>query len=521
MMTTTNLTPPDTAKPDFPGSTPKTRYVKDAINPTSWWAGNFRFVNLSGKLLGAHIAHAGLIVFWAGAMTLFELSHFDPTVPMSQQGLILLPHLATLGFGVGQGGQIINTQPYFAIAVIHLISSAILGAGGIYHTALGPETLDEKGFGYQWQDGNKMTTILGIHLVMLGIGALLLVAKAVFWGLYDPVIGAVRIIEHPTLNPLTIFGYLVGITSNGWTLRGMAAVNNLEDVVGGHIWVGALCILGGIWHIVTSPKRWAKGLFLWSGEAYLSYSQGALAYMGFLAAYFVSVNDTVYPSVFYGPVGVRAVDGIITSRTWLAWFHILFASLLLLGHWWHAGRSRMIAAGFNFSTMKFNPNAVFGDTQFDGEPPFTGIVQPYQNDQFQGNLATPINNSDVVLNWIKALPIYRQGLAPITRGLEIGMAHGYLLLGPFLKLGPLRDTDNALLSGALSAGGLVLILTACLSIYGAAVCQGDKPLIGELPNNLQTFRDWGLFSSGFLIGGSGGVIFASFILLEIQRAGIG
>uniref|UniRef100_A0A494GA87 Photosystem II CP43 chlorophyll apoprotein n=1 Tax=Solanum lycopersicum TaxID=4081 RepID=A0A494GA87_SOLLC len=54
----------------------------------AWWAGNARQLNLSGKLLGAHVAHAGLIVFWAGAMNLFEVAHFVPEKPMYEQGLI-------------------------------------------------------------------------------------------------------------------------------------------------------------------------------------------------------------------------------------------------------------------------------------------------------------------------------------------------------------------------------------------------------------------------------------------------
>lgn len=519
-MTTTQTNPLQPLGFSTDATTP-TNYVTDSIDPYSWWAGNFRFANLSGKLLGAHVAHAGLIVLWAGAMTLFELSHFDPAQPMYDQGLILLPHLATLGFGIGAGGQIVNTYPYFVIGVIHLISSAILGAGGLYHAVLGSEKLDEKGFGYQWQDGNKMTTILGVHLVLLGMGALLLVVKAMFaGGLYDPVVENVRLVEHPTLNPLTIFGYLVGITPDGWTLKGMASVNNLEDVVGGHVWVSALCILGGIWHIRTAPTQWAKGLFVWSGEAYLSYSQAALAYMGFFAAYFAWVNDTVYPSVFYGPVGTPIADGVITPRTWLMLFHVIFASLLLAGHFWHALRARAIAAGFVFSKMQFNPDALLGDTQFNKKSLFEGIIQPYQNDFQQGNLATPVNTSKITRTWIKNLPIYRTGLLPITRGLEIGMAHGYLLLGPFLKLGPLRNSDVALWGGVGGASGLVIILSVCLFLYGFAVFQGRRKPRGILPANLQTYKDWSLFTSGFLIGGLGGVLFASFILQEIDRAGI-
>jgi len=276
----------------------------------AWWAGNARLINLSGKLLGAHVAHAGLIVFWAGAMTLFEVAHFVPDKPLYEQGAILLPHLATLGWGVGPGGEIINTYPYFVVGVLHLISSAVLGLGGIYHAVRGPEVLEEYSsfFGYDWKDKNQMTNIIGYHLILLGCGALLLVLKAcVFGGVYDtwaPGGGDVRVITNPTLNPAVIFGYLAGspFGGNGW----IVGVDNMEDIIGGHIWIGLICIGGGVWHILTKPFGWARRALIWSGEAYLSYSLGALSLMGLIASCYVWFNNTAYPSEFYGPTNAEA-----------------------------------------------------------------------------------------------------------------------------------------------------------------------------------------------------------------------
>ena len=481
------------------------------IPDVGWWAGNARFVELSGKLLGAHVAHGGLIVLWAGGMTLFELSRYTPDIPLSEQGLIILPHLATLGLGVGAGGQIVDTYPYFVIAVFHLISSAVLGAGGIYHALLGADKLEQNDtfsgfFGYDWEDGGKMTTIIGIHLLLLGVGAWLLVFKAMFWGgLFDPWAGAggdIRVISNPTINGAKIFGYLFGASGE----QGMAAVNNLEDVVGGHIWIGTICILGGFWHMGTKPLKWAREALVYSGEAYLSYSLGALAYMGVFAAYFAMVNNTVYPEVFYGPVGVLKTDvGVVTARGWLVSSHFILGILFLFGHMWHAIRARGAAAGFDFYQ---------GDT-----------VIKVAGNPMVGNLSTPLNSSDFTLNFLQNLPIYRPGLSPFFRGLEIGMAHGYFLIGPFALLGPLRDTDKANLAGLLSAVGLVVILTIAQSIYGIVSFQSEPPKGYQekyaasgpnVPESLRTSNGWSMFSAAFLIGGSGGAIFAYFILENLD-----
>ena len=94
-----------------------------------------------------------------------------------------------------------DSYPFFVVGILHVISSAVLGFGGIYHAVLGPEYYTTPFNAIRWQDKNEMTSILGIHLVVLGIGALLLVYKAVSLG------SNVRRVSHSTLRPATILAY--------------------------------------------------------------------------------------------------------------------------------------------------------------------------------------------------------------------------------------------------------------------------------------------------------------------------
>ena len=130
------------------------------------------------------------MMLWAGSMSLFEVSHYVPSKPLYEQGFILLPHLVELSYSILSGLDIGPLYATFVISVLHLIGSAILSIGGIYHSIVSDSVLEggpySSIFNINFTDRYRMSSILGVHLTLLGIASLGLVSKAVlFGGVYD------------------------------------------------------------------------------------------------------------------------------------------------------------------------------------------------------------------------------------------------------------------------------------------------------------------------------------------------
>ena len=84
------------------------------------------------------------------------------------------------------------------------------------------------------------------------------------------------------------------------------------------------------------------------------------------------------------------------------------------------------------------------------------VIAPFQGDPFVGHLSTPITTSTLTKTYLSLLPAYKAGLSPLLRGISIGFVHGYFLLGPFVKLGPLRDSQVANFVGFISTRSIAL-----------------------------------------------------------------
>ncbi len=151
--------------------------------------------------------------------------------------------------------------------------------------------------------------------------------------------------------------------------------------------------------------------------------------------------------------------------------------------------------------------------------PDTDLIKPFQGDPFVANLSTPITDSGLARAFINNLPAYRKGLTPFMRGLEIGMAHGYFLVGPEVVIGPLRETAHgANLSGLITA--VFITASACLgiSIFALTTFQGNprgaySSFCKDPLRPLRTREEWNQLNAGVLLGAMGGAVFA-YLLLE-------
>ena len=271
----------------------------------AWWAGNARFVDASGRFLGAHVAHAALIAPWAGAAGLLELSHLVPSQPAPEQGLVLLPHLSMLPPA--------RAFSFLLAAAVHALAAGVLFLGGSWHAALGPDRLEASGagapFALSWQDRARVAAILGVHLGALGAGALALVGAGLSAGVYDAWAGgggALRALRQDslTLSLGALGAYLPRAPFSGQ--GSVVSVNSAEDLVGGHFWLGFFLAAGGLWHAQTSPPAAFSRSPAWAGEGLLAYSLAALSPTGFTAAAFSWYNTTAYPSELFGPTGPEA-----------------------------------------------------------------------------------------------------------------------------------------------------------------------------------------------------------------------
>ncbi|KAF8088540.1 hypothetical protein N665_0538s0035 [Sinapis alba] len=159
------------------------------------------------------------------------------------------------------------------------------------------------------------------------------------------------------------------------------------------------------------------------------------------------------------------------------------------------------------------------------DKPTFQVIQPINGDPFIGSLETPVTSSPLIAWYLSNLPAYRTAVNPLLRGVEVGLAHGFLLVGPFVKAGPLRNTAYAGSAGSLAAAGLVVILSMCLTIYGISSFKEGEPSIApsltltgrkKQPDQLQTAEGWAKFTGGFFFGGISGVTWAYFLLYVLD-----
>ena len=210
-----------------------------------WWAGNSVVTNRSGRFISSHVGHTGLICLAAGGSTLWEFARYDPSVPMGHQSSLFLAHLASIGIGFDEAGAWTGVG-VASIAILHLVFSMVYGGGALLHAVLFEEDIQDspviqaRKFKLEWDNPDNQTFILGHHLIFFGVACVWFVEWARIHGIYDPAVEAVRQVN-----------YNLDLSMIWQRQFDFLSIDSLEDVMGGHAFLGFAEITGGAFHIIA------------------------------------------------------------------------------------------------------------------------------------------------------------------------------------------------------------------------------------------------------------------------------
>lgn len=163
-------------------------------------------------------------------------------------------------------------------------------------------------------------------------------------------------------------------------------------------------------------------------------------------------------------------------------------------------------------------NPLENEENFDSPDEF--YVQPINGDPFVAMLETPVTSDEAVVWFLSNLPAYKTAVSPVTRGVEIGLAHGYWISGPWIKVGPFRSLEYPLpeVVGCISGLGACCLLFFAMIIYGRIQFTnndfilpagvGTKTLSGRpiTPDPAFTTPEgWNKLTAGVMVGSLAGV----------------
>jgi len=266
-----------------------------------WYRVHTVVLNDPGRLIAVHLMHTALVAGWAGSMTLFELSIFDPSDPvlnpMWRQGMFVMPFLARLGVTGSWGGWSVTGEtgvdPGFwsfeGVAIAHIVLSGLLFLAACWHWVYWDLDLfrDER----TGEPALDLPKMFGIHLFLSGLLCFGFGAFHVT-GLFGPGIWV--------SDPYGLTGHVEAVAP-AWGPEGFNPFNP-GGIAAHHIAAGIVGIIAGLFHLsVRPPERLYRALRMGNIETVLSSSIAAVFFAAFVVAGTMWYGSAATPIELFGP----------------------------------------------------------------------------------------------------------------------------------------------------------------------------------------------------------------------------